>query len=532
MKISGAVKLAMLIVGSAWNGLIAEEIPGKVQEAGKDEVKIASDSAFLPNPGDKLEIYFQVPGIDEPVQVATGTVSDVQGGAILAKIDRALGKVSAGQLVRITSPKPRSRQPSEPTGAAIPVAGGFDPEFGSQGKVVTEVGPRDAYARAMIVQADGRIVVAGRSERAPQQSIYDLALVRYLSDGRLDPLFGNGGIATVALGNFDVQVNALVAQADGSLVVGGAVKQRPNAYDWCVLRILPNGAPDLQFGENGRAITNLGSGNNESASCTAVAVQPGGRIIAAGNAKVGGRNYMSVVGYTPEGRLDNTFGQGGRVQLALGDGDGYASALTVASDGAFHVAGNAKVSGQDNLVVTRFRAEGVLDKDFARDGAAVMPIGSLHAAARAITILPDGKVVAAGYAFQGEQLQLALVRFQSNGRMDETFASGGTQITPLGVTGPMAFAVAPLPRGKILVGLTAVRDKQNRFFLACFNGDGTIDRSFGEAGLVMLPVGGRQESAVAMSVQPGRGVILGGTSLQNDRNSFAVVKYLTPWAVP
>src|SRR5512144_2001915 len=90
--------------------------------------------------------------------------------------------------------------------SAAPIA--FDNAFGTGGKVFANVvrGPSDDEARAVVVQADGKTVMAG----ACKTGLYTAyCLVRYDSAGNLDPAFGQGGIVVAALGGGNAVARAL-----------------------------------------------------------------------------------------------------------------------------------------------------------------------------------------------------------------------------------------------------------------------------------------------------------------------------------
>jgi hypothetical protein len=89
--------------------LFAVEIGGKVSEITADSATIITDSDLEPSAGDKVEIFFKIPGTDDEVLVGTARVSEVGRDSIRAKIEKASGTVEKGQLARITSPNPRQK---------------------------------------------------------------------------------------------------------------------------------------------------------------------------------------------------------------------------------------------------------------------------------------------------------------------------------------------------------------------------------------------------------------------------------------
>lgn len=86
----------------------------------------------------------------------------------------------------------------------------------------TELGDVVDQAYGLAIQRDGKLVVAGSG------GLDDLALVRYLPDGRLDPRFGNGGIVFTDIAGAPDQATALAIQRDGKLVVAGTTGLDPS----------------------------------------------------------------------------------------------------------------------------------------------------------------------------------------------------------------------------------------------------------------------------------------------------------------
>src|SRR6185436_1806243 len=102
--------------------------------------------------------------------------------------------------------------------STLAAPGDLDPTFGNGGKVITEF--HFAHAVEVAVQADGKIVVAGTDESSTPNSA-QFVLARYYSDGSLDSSFGNGGKVSTSVGQFNY-AHAMVIQADGKIVVAGS----------------------------------------------------------------------------------------------------------------------------------------------------------------------------------------------------------------------------------------------------------------------------------------------------------------------
>lgn len=161
--------------------------------------------------------------------------------------------------------------------------GSLDPGFGSGGKVITDVGGRNiSEARAVAVQADGKIVTAGN---VSSQSAGSLALARYLADGSLDSKFGDHG-TLILDGPGVVSGNALVIQPDdGKIVIGGTSRIVGTDLDFTLFRLTPQGRLDRGFGSSGKVVTDFGSasGSSNNDIVHALALHNDGRLVAAGS---------------------------------------------------------------------------------------------------------------------------------------------------------------------------------------------------------------------------------------------------------
>ncbi|HEX6702269.1 MAG TPA: hypothetical protein VF101_16195 [Gaiellaceae bacterium] len=362
--------------------------------------------------------------------------------------------------------------------------GRLDPRFGTGGTVVTDFGSHGySYASAIAVQRDGKLVVAGRGRIS---AVDDFAIGRYTARGSLDPTFGRGGKTLTGFGSargFSAWANSLAIQPDGKAVVAGTSGK--SASRFALARYTTAGKLDRRFGRHGVVTTIQPSGQP-----SAVALQRDGKIVAAGTSFGGEREKIALERYTAEGRLDPSFGTGGKVITAIGSwNDGRALALQ--RDGKLVVAGQ---SG-DDFAVSRYTATGRLDRSFGKGGDVVTPFGVRQDGnglastdeALAVAVQPDGKIVAAGASDvsgrSGEQHccfdDFALVRYTADGRLDRSFGDGGKVLTEFDGNASV-HAIVIQPDGKIV----AAGGGAGSFALARYTSRGQLDRTFGNGGRV------------------------------------------------
>jgi uncharacterized delta-60 repeat protein len=188
--------------------------------------------------------------------------------------------------------------------------GSVDASFGTAGEVLTDLTSSSDYALDGLLQPDGKIVAAGQAF-GPGGG---LKVLRYESDGTLDATFGIGGVTGLPFFSFAPAVDL---QPDGKLVVAGQSNDGgPSGYDFLLARFDANGLLDAGFGSAGIVITPVGTQDDYIFD---VAVQPSGRIVAAGQIVTGfSTSSFGLVRYLPDGTLDAGFGGGGFVTTPFG----------------------------------------------------------------------------------------------------------------------------------------------------------------------------------------------------------------------
>src|SRR6266508_4246568 len=156
--------------------------------------------------------------------------------------------------------------------------------------------------------------------------------------GDLDTSFGTGGKVTTSFGSFYDEIDGLALQPDGKIVAGGYVETSSTDSDFGLARYNPNGSLDTSFGTGGKVTTPFGTGYDWIGE---VAIQPDGRIVAAGRATIGGVTQIGLARYNSGGSLDTSFGTGGTVTTAFAGGGGLGLKVLLQADGKMVVGGFA-----------------------------------------------------------------------------------------------------------------------------------------------------------------------------------------------
>ena len=290
--------------------------------------------------------------------------------------------------------------------------GSLDQGFGNNGSVETTFGDHTAAASAIVVQADGKIIVVGVSGAGPYSELNDFALARYNSDGSLDQIFGGTGKFKThfpGVDNTGSSATSVALQPDGKLVVGGYYKKNDRtSHQFALARYNSNGTLDSGFGQAGKVMTGMGLGDAYSFG---IALQSNGRIVLAGYSSTTLDHDFSLAGYTANGTLDSTFGNGGFMTTDFsGATDDIAYAMTAQSDGKLVVAGRTGEYPQNDFAVARYSSDGQLDQTFGVGGKVVSDFSSIDQAYD-IALQANGRIVLAGISFNGANFDFTVARY-------------------------------------------------------------------------------------------------------------------------
>lgn len=460
------------------------------------------------------------------------------------------------------------------TPKAFGAAGDLDLGFGEAGRVITlPPGSEGAFPAAAMLQPDGKIVTGGLASFARNGGRnIDFCLIRYLPDGSLDTSFGTDGIVITNFPGGRPEdftgdgIQDLVLQPDGKILAVGftvisdnlPISQDPPSGDinFALARYHPDGSLDSSFGNQGLVTLDFSSRNVED-SIHGVALLPDGRILVAGNVDRSATNEedFALARFLPNGALDPSFGNAGRVQTDLrGGSHDQAQEIALQPDGRILVGGRSGVPAMlasEDFVVLRYNADGTPDNNFGNGGMALANFFPAPAtggdpsedAAFDLALQPDGKIVLAGTAaiISLPASQIAVARFQADGTPDSSFGTDGLVTSGFEdiLSGSLASGSSLLlmASGDLIVGGGAGRIQPTLdvdFALARYSADGSLNGNFGRGGKVVSSfpeIGNGIDSINDLALQAdGKIVALGLTPIAVDGNrtlfGFGLTRYL------
>ena len=377
-------------------------------------------------------------------------------------------------------------------------------------------------------------------KRIPVQSTSIAALFTILSlvaptlahaaAGDLDPAFGRGGVARTDFGGTDEYGFAVKVQPDGKIVVAGQSGVYP-VFHAALARYNINGRPDRSFGTGGKVTAALDPGGD---GVQGIALQSDGRIVTAGS--VIHNNFtlaFSIGRFNVDGSLDATFGNNGAVQTTFGDPAAEGNDVVVQADGRIIVVGftgAGSYSALNDFALVRYNSDGTLDQSFGVAGKVTTHFPGIFntgSTAFGAALQADGKVVVAGsYVNESTPNAFALARYNSDGSLDASFGSAGVVTTRIGGGSAFAFGVILQRDGRIV--LAGYADGQDHdFALACYNANGTLDSTFGAGGIVTTDFTGTSSDDIAygLAVQRDGALLAAGRVGEYPVFDFALARY-------
>jgi uncharacterized delta-60 repeat protein len=365
-------------------------------------------------------------------------------------------------------------------------AGTLDASFGAGGVVPTLLVPNQ-QANALsdaALQADGKLVVAGgiiyRYDAVPYFDLNRFLLVRYKTDGTLDPEFGTNGVSAISVG-YPAEAASVSILPDGKILAAGSSRGGIST-NLVLARYHPNGSLDASFGTNGVTVDDFAlPGEFGSEYPVESFVLPDDKILVVGkklsisalNPKGTGADPMFsvfIARYNVDGAPDMSFGESGRLlnpSLSCGTMD----SVTMQADGKILVSDRICKSVDMVSQITRYNPDGSMDAGFAQNGVLRFPPAD---EANQTKILPNGKILVL--------LRYNLMLFNADGGFERNIFS-----EPVLINGkeffPSRFDLQT--DGKIVVlgsvrqGYPAVR----QVAVARFHANGRIDTTFGESGI-------------------------------------------------
>ena len=403
-------------------------------------------------------------------------------------------------------------------------AGTLDQSFGIGGKVITSITSGQDKAYGVVIQPDGKIIVAGYSTSTLTGK--DFTVVRYNTDGSLDNTFGTNGIVTTDLLLVSEDIAYSVAlQTDGKIVLAGYCDNGSNR-DAALVRYNSNGVLDNTFGTNGIVLTDFE--NLQQDEIKTVKIHPlSGKIVVGGSSAISSSVGKPVLArYNSDGSIDSSFNNTGvkLLWVALNDNNRIFSVedLVIESNLKISCVGYRKQISTSIVIeywAARVLGDGNMDTSFSLDGVLQYDDGSGSSSAHGLLLNTNQDMVLCGSRQYNGNYSFRSLKINQNG----TISNPSVYYTNY-VTGThKAYKIAEENNGKyIFVGSTG-SVSNNSFAVARINNSNlSIDNSFGTNGSVQTTFGNALNECYNLAIQTDNKIVAIGFT----GNDFAIARYL------
>ena len=233
--------------------------------------------------------------------------------------------------------------------------------------------------------------------------------------------------------------------------------------------------------------------------------------------------------WTPaSGDLDPSFGTGGTVVTAFGVGHDAGGGVAVDPAGRVVVAGSAHNGTNLDFALARYNLDGTPDLSFGTGGRVTTAFGAGDDVGYGVAIDPVGRIVVAGGTHNGANADFALARYLANGTLDPSFGTGGKVTTAVGSSSDTAYGLAFDGSGRIVAAGGSNQSAfpfAGRFALARYTANGALDGTFGSGGKVTTPMGEPEFIAArarAVAVDGAGRIVAGGVGFNGTLANFTL----------
>ncbi|MFI5172041.1 MAG: T9SS type A sorting domain-containing protein, partial [Chitinophagales bacterium] len=257
-------------------------------------------------------------------------------------------------------------------------------------------------------------------------------------------------------------------------------------------------------------------------------IQPDNKIVVGGATSDGAEYNFALTRYNSDGTLDNSFDTDGTATTGNAEGGKlFGVSIVCQPDGKIIEAGKSYNEVDHDFALVRYNNDGSIDTTFGTDGFVNTDIDGTDDHGSSVRLQPDNKIVLAGYSWNGSDYNFALVRYNIDGTLDNTFGLGGKVTTDFANKNDYAYSLALQPDGKFVVAGSSIQDISyvNNFALCRYNIDGTLDETFGIDGKVATEIGGINSVGFSVAIQNDSKIVLAGHSRNALDWDFAVARY-------
>jgi len=354
--------------------------------------------------------------------------------------------------------------------------GTADPDFNNNGLFTHSMGNGDSIGHSILIQEDGKIILAGSTDDG-----HKISVIRLTSDGFLDSSFAADGQLLLAVDDGEMKNCKIDVASDGTIVVAGTIERVSTLNDGFFVRFKSDGELDENFGQDGIIFLK----QPYDTKVNTIALLPDGKILAGGSFTKSGVMEAGLLQLGPEGVISGSYGTGGEVVLAMEGTGAKINDLLLEQDGNVIITGSVNNGAYRQAFVGKVDENGTSVTDFGTSGFYVSPIESENVA-NVVALQNDGSILLAGSVTDSGGAKDVLIMVI--GETAEMLTSAYT-VTDIAGQDDVGYALSILPDGRILAAGSAGNSNDKDFAVLRYDGNYIMYSSERYAGTAIVTEG-------------------------------------------
>ncbi len=391
--------------------------------------------------------------------------------------------------------------------------GEIDTDFNTLGYVRQELKGQSLSQggwNAVHFDTEGRILVTGWADTLMGGEM-DMYSCRYNSNGSLDQTFNTDGIISSS-GTDPVEGCDITTDGSNNILIAGKTGDGAGFVDLAIWRYLENGNTDSSFS----MVNYEGDVTNDSDVANGIVIDDSGKIVVAGYTRPVSDDDILIQRYNDDGSENTSFDDDGTVTIDHGEND-WGSAVTLDEENNIVVTGYIYSGAVRNLGVWRYKNDGTADSTFGTSGAVILgsaELGNTSNYGQDVIIDANGKILVTGYAYDGSNYYMILLRLNDDGSLDTSFGINGYLEYSYGYMFNYGYGLCLDNAGNILVTGRVDVDASHTGRIAIWRylPDGTSDPTFGTDGAFVCDDGTSATGAGIATDSDGKIVVAGSSS--------------------
>ncbi|MBK8245085.1 MAG: hypothetical protein IPK88_16785 [Saprospiraceae bacterium] len=401
--------------------------------------------------------------------------------------------------------------------------GQLDLTFNRSGKAIFPIDNQSLEANSIITQTDGKILISGIATSTKTKR--DYFVIRCKNNGELDESFNQNGKLIIDFYGKDDFCYDLAQQPDGKILMTGIVSLPNFERKAGIVRLNTNGTLDSTFGTNGISISSFIHKGEDS---RAILVQKDGKIIISGSISFSTPSFTTecaLFRYNSDGTIDQSFGTSGIATAKVPNG--YYPSFAIQQFDNKIISGGYLLGNNTDVYMLRFNSDGTLDNSFGINGKVQTDFNSEDEYAYKIALQSDNKILIVAGIRNATGSDFGILRYNTDGSLDNTFGFNGKVVTDFSLFNNVSNSIAIQEDQKIVIAGFVGDSPNHNFALARYNASGSLDLSFGNNGKVVTDFGG-DDAGFDITLQKDNKILVAGNSINSSKvGEIATSRYMS-----